>query len=188
MALLPNLGRSILDGMDVEAVTGELQEMSRAAKARVAEPEAQPSPEPSTSSSSPSAQARSDVDARSDSISVVSYPGKDETTGSSDLGASTSSWVDQMSSDQVSHSSPEASSSASSHEQPQDSSPESNAPTDLSESFISNSSVSFGDIAVRNFVLFPHGPVLIEYNRLVRFQPRHRRRLSREVKQSYGRK
>lgn len=151
MALLPTLGRKILDGMDVEAVTSELQAMSKAAKAQAAVLELQTPSAPSDSSASSSVQGPSgSEDARSDNGSVSVISAQDD-TAASDLGTSTVSWVENMSvSDQASQQShsPEAS-STSSRELPQESSPESNIGTDLSESFISSSSVSYGDVMVR---------------------------------------
>ena len=150
MALLPNLGRSVLEGMNVEAVTSELQEMTKNAKAS-SSAASQNAPAPVAPSPEPSLPPSSDSDVRSDndSISVVSHSGQEEGTSVSDLGASTTSWVENMSSDQGSLHSHSPQTSSSSNQEPSHSSPpEFHVPTDLSESFISSSSVSYGDITV----------------------------------------
>lgn len=148
MALLPSLSRNILEGMDVEALTQELQQLSKASKARL---ELQMPVAPSETEPSPSGEVphSADTDARSDngSVSVVSYPSPEDAAAASDLSASSTSWVDQFSSQRSEHST-----DASSSEPPepaQNNSPESNVGTDLSGSFITESSaVSYGDVAV----------------------------------------
>lgn len=145
MKLLPTLNEQILNGMNVEAITSELQEMVRRKKAaeEAATIEQEASPEPSISSTSPA-----DTRSESGSVSVISS-GQDDVTTTSELGASMSSWVDNMSTGQASQSH-EPSTSTSAHDTQRNSSPESsNVGTDLSESFISTSSVSYGDVAVR---------------------------------------
>lgn len=150
MALLPTLAAHVLEGMDVESVTQELQSHSRTARAQ-AEPdtptatsgfsviESQPEPQPPPSTS----DARSD----SGSVSVISYPGREDGDPVPDLSTSSAILVEQPSI-HPSHSSPETSSS-SVHSQSLTGSPKSNLGTELSDSFITNSSaVSYGDVAV----------------------------------------
>lgn len=152
MKMLPNLGRNVMEGMDIETLTAELQELTQASK-RAKELQALPAPKPPSPTPSVQGTPGSDSDVRSEngSVSVVSYPGQDDGATSSDLEASTTSWVENMSSDQGSQHlhSPEPSSSGNEPELSQDSLPGSNTPTDLSESIISSSSVSYGDVAVR---------------------------------------
>lgn len=87
MALLPTIGEHIIEGMDVEGLTNELQEKTRASKllqnSRPISPESQPR-----------SQTPADTDARSDMESsiVSSVPGVSTT-----LGDSTQSWVDGFS-------------------------------------------------------------------------------------------
>jgi peroxin-3 len=87
MALLPTIGEHIIEGMDVEGLTNELQEKSRASKlvrnSRPVSPESQP---PKLS--------LTDADTRSDmESSVISSTPEVGTT----LGDSTQSWVDGFS-------------------------------------------------------------------------------------------
>lgn len=87
MALLPAIGEHIIDGMDVEGLTSELQEKSRASKlvrnSRPVSPESQPPK-----------YAPADTDARSDvGSSIISSVLEVGTT----LGDSTRSWVDGFS-------------------------------------------------------------------------------------------
>ncbi|GJE93441.1 peroxin-3 domain-containing protein [Phanerochaete sordida] len=141
MTMLPTLHEQILEGMDVEAITAELQEMVRrkhAVEAVEAAPAEQASPELSTSSTSP-------TDARSEngSVSVISSVQDDASTASG-LGASTTSWVDNMSTGQASHAHDPSGSGSQRNSSPESS----HIGTDMSESFISNSSVSYGDVAI----------------------------------------
>jgi peroxin-3 len=87
MALLPTIGEHIIEGMDVEGLTNELQEKSRASKlvrnSRPMSPESQPAlPTPADT------EARSDMDS-----SIISSIQEVGTT----LGDSTQSWVDGFS-------------------------------------------------------------------------------------------
>lgn len=98
MALLPTLGTHILEGMDVEGVTEELQSQSKASKARIEYQVPPPPSEYSVASSVEIVQSR-EQDGRSEngSVSVVSSTGVEE-INTSDLGSSSLSWVDQSSS------------------------------------------------------------------------------------------
>ena len=87
MALLPTIGEHIIEGMDVEGLTNDLQEKSRASRlvrnSRPESPESQP-PKPTPA----------DTDARSDmESSIISSAPEVGTT----LGDSTQSWVDGFS-------------------------------------------------------------------------------------------
>ena len=87
MALLPTIGEHIIEGMDVEGLTNELQERTKASKlvqnSRPMSPESQPPP-----------QTPADTDTRSDmGSSIVSSVPDVGTT----LGDSTQSWVDGFS-------------------------------------------------------------------------------------------
>ncbi|OSD01028.1 hypothetical protein PYCCODRAFT_1436810 [Trametes coccinea BRFM310] len=134
MALLPTLGAHILRDMDVEGVTQELQSYSRASKDRL---EVQHSTAPSESSASFGAERGPDTDMRSDngSVSVISSNEGVPT----ELSASSTSWVDQVSSVQSSQFSqvfPEANAGTTS------TSPKSSVGADLSDSMITTSSMS----------------------------------------------
>ena len=87
MALLPTIGEHIIEGMDVEGLTNDLQEKSRASKhvrnSRPISPESQPP------GSTPA-----DTDARSDMGSSIISSAPDVGTT---LGNSTQSWVDGFS-------------------------------------------------------------------------------------------
>ena len=87
MALLPTIGEHIIEGMDVEGLTNDLQEKSRASRlVRNSRPE---SPESQLPKSIPA-----DTDARSDmESSIISSAPEVGTT----LGDSTQSWVDGLS-------------------------------------------------------------------------------------------
>lgn len=87
MALLPTIGEHIIEGMDVEGLTNDLQEKSRASRlVRNSRPE---SPESQLPKSIPA-----DTDARSDmESSIISSVPEVGTT----LGDSTQSWVDGLS-------------------------------------------------------------------------------------------
>ena len=87
MALLPTIGEHIIEGMDVEGLTNDLQEKSRASRltrnSRPVSPESQPP-----------RYTPVDVDARSDmESSIISSVPEVGTT----LGNSTQSWVDGFS-------------------------------------------------------------------------------------------
>lgn len=86
MSLLPTIGEHIIEGMDVEGLTNDLQEKSRASKlvrnSRPTSPESQPPQHTPTDT-----YARSDVESSIISIQEVG------TT----LGDSTQSWVDRFS-------------------------------------------------------------------------------------------
>ncbi|KII91963.1 hypothetical protein PLICRDRAFT_173744 [Plicaturopsis crispa FD-325 SS-3] len=99
MALMPTIGEQILKEMDVEGVTNELQSKSKASKAASAlrSRSISPSPiAPSQSSLASSAELLHEGDARSDagSTSVSSHSGAND---SSNLGESSTSWVDNFS-------------------------------------------------------------------------------------------
>lgn len=87
MALLPTVGEHIIEGMDVEGLTNDLQEKSRAS--RLAR-----NSRPITPESQPPKHAPTDTDARSDmgSSTISSVPEVGTT-----LGDSTQSWVDGFS-------------------------------------------------------------------------------------------
>lgn len=155
MALLPTIGAQIIEGMNVEEITEQLQSQSRAAKRA----ELQFPPAPSDSSASSGAEIQVPVeDAKSDngSVSVVSAPSQNGGASTSDLNASMTnsslSWVDQFSQSTSAHSPQpphEHSSQASGSEPSQQShSPKSNLGNDLSDSMITSSSVSYGDVPV----------------------------------------
>jgi peroxin-3 len=87
MALLPTIGEHIIEGMDVEGLTNELQEKSRASKlARNSRPM---SPESRLPQHTPA-----DTDAGSDMGSSIISSAPDVGTT---LGDSTQSWVDEFS-------------------------------------------------------------------------------------------
>lgn len=105
MALLPTLGTHILDGMDVEGVTQELQSQSKASKARIEYQLPPPPSEYSVASSVEIVQHQEhDVRSENGSVSVVSSTGIEE-INTSDLASSSLSWADQSSS-QISTESP----------------------------------------------------------------------------------
>ncbi|KDQ56756.1 hypothetical protein JAAARDRAFT_36244 [Jaapia argillacea MUCL 33604] len=102
MALIPTLGKHILEEMDVERLTLELQERSRASKTQL-RPVPTPSEESSLASSVDSIalqQQQDDTRSVSDigSASVVSNPGNDDNglSGPSHLEQSSQSWVEQF--------------------------------------------------------------------------------------------
>ena len=154
MALLPTIGARIFEGMNVEEITEQLQAQSRASKAK-AELQIPPAPSDTGGSSAADIHVQAE-DTKSDngSVSVVSAPSQAST---SDLNASMSnssmSWVDQFSQSTSAHSpqpSHEQPSEASGSEpRPQSHSPKSNIGTELSDSIITSSSQSYGDVAVR---------------------------------------
>lgn len=152
MALLPTLGAHIIEGMDVEGVTRELQSQSRISKPH--QPELQITHALESSASSSAGSHLHPEDARSDngSVSVISFSGQDDAASTSEMAASSTtstSWVDARSSpSQTSrslHHSPEASGSNAAHHSD---SPQSNVGAELSDSMISGSSISYGDVAV----------------------------------------
>lgn len=150
MALLPTLAAHIFEGMDVEGVTRELQLQTRVSRAQTAIQTPVLSSETSSVEIQPSPSIN-DAQSENGSVSVISYPGPEDTVSSPALAASSQSWVEHMSVPSASHSSPEASSSSgyelSGHSYA--SSPKSNIGTDLSDSFITNSSaISYGDVMV----------------------------------------
>lgn len=131
MALLPSLGKHIIEGMDVEGVTYELQSFTKASKSQL-----QPQlPAPSSQSSIELARSH-DVRSENGSISVISSI--QEGGGTSDLTASSTSWMDQLSmqSSQLSRHYLSNGSDLS----PNPDSPKSNIGTDLSDSITTTSS------------------------------------------------
>lgn len=89
MALIPTLAEQILEEMDVESLTNELQSLSRASRPQSLIRHAGSQPESEVGSSS-------DVHSDAGSASVSSYSGFDGEL-SSNMAASTSSWVDRFS-------------------------------------------------------------------------------------------
>ncbi|KAI0672191.1 Peroxin-3 [Trametes maxima] len=137
MALLPTLGAHILQDMDVEGVTQELQSFSRAPKERL-ELQHPTAPSESSVTSSVDNPRGLDADMRSDngSVSVISSNDGAPT----ELSASSSSWVDQVSSlqsSQVSQAPPEPAGDGTTS-----TSPRSSVGVDLSDSMITSSSMS----------------------------------------------
>ena len=94
MAHMPNLAHNVLTDMDVEALTAELQHLSKTSRARaVPAPELQPPTHaPSEASTASSADLITDSDVKSDngSMSVVSLPAPEDTSTMAD---SQMSWV-----------------------------------------------------------------------------------------------
>lgn len=90
MALIPTLAEQILEEMDVESLTNELQSLSRMSRpqSRFQRPE---------SHSESEASSTSDMRSDAGSVSLSSYSGIDGET-SSNMVASTDSWVDRFSS------------------------------------------------------------------------------------------
>ncbi|KAI0342474.1 hypothetical protein BDW22DRAFT_1407561 [Trametopsis cervina] len=154
MALLPTLGARIIEGMDVEGVTEQLQSQTKALKAKE-ELEFPPPPSESSASSSGDAAAQSDdIKSDSGSMSIV----VDNTDMNASMSTSTMSWVDQFS--QSSGQSPQAThqhspETTASEPRPQPDSPNTHQETDLSDSIVTNSSVSYGDSAVRELLCGP---------------------------------
>ncbi|KAG1778302.1 Peroxin-3 [Suillus placidus] len=89
MALVPTLAEQILEEMDVESLTNELQSLSRTSRprSRFRQPE---------SHSESEVGSASDVHSDAGSASLLSYSGIDGET-SSNMAASTGSWVDRFS-------------------------------------------------------------------------------------------
>ncbi|KAL1948096.1 hypothetical protein VTO73DRAFT_12171 [Trametes versicolor] len=135
MALLPALGAHILQDMDVEGVTQELQSFSKAPKERIEPPHAAP-PSESSITSSVDNHRSPDADMRSENGSVSVISSNDGVA--TDLSTSAGSWVDQftMPSAQVSHLSESTGDGAASP------SPKSSIGAELSDSIITTSSMS----------------------------------------------
>ncbi|KAI0357695.1 hypothetical protein OH77DRAFT_1421788 [Trametes cingulata] len=134
MALLPTLGAHVLQEMDVEGVTQELQSFSKVPKDKT---EHQHPAAPSESSVTSSVDNhRPDTDMRSDNGSVSVISSNDGVP--TELSASSASWVDQFSmpSSQA-HLSPEPSGGGTTS-----TSPRSSVGADLSDSIITTSSMS----------------------------------------------
>ncbi|KAI0049914.1 hypothetical protein FA95DRAFT_1488242 [Auriscalpium vulgare] len=121
MARLPMLGTHVLQGMDIESLTAELQ--SRSKSQRLSHPTPAPSqealqppnpaptsPEPSSMESSIEILRNSDSVSENGSISVLSYSVQDESSDSR-LAESRTSWVDSFSNSTHSQQTSEASSS-----------------------------------------------------------------------------
>ncbi|KAI0634392.1 Peroxin-3 [Trametes polyzona] len=136
MALLPTLGAHILEGMDVEGVTQELQSFSKSPRERLEPPHAAAPSESSVASSGDNPRSP-DADMRSDngSISVISS-NDGVSTG---MSASATSWVDQFSmpSSQASETLAEPAERGTS-----ETSPKSSVGADLSDSILTTSSMS----------------------------------------------
>ena len=131
MALLPTLGAHILQDMDVEGVTQELQSYSKASKERL---ETQAPSAPSETSSVDHSRAQ-DTDMGSDNGSVSVISSNDGAT--TDLSASSASWVSSMQSSQVSQASLEPAGNNTTS-----TSPKSSEGADLSDSILTTSSMS----------------------------------------------
>lgn len=188
MALLPALSKHILQGMDVESVTQELQSYSRALKPRL---DHRPPPIPSQSSLTSSTEnpPGADPETRSDngSVSVISSVDGVQT----DMSASSASWVDQFSSlgsSQVSAVSP----SSGANGEPSGSSPSSLTGADLTESILTTSSMSSSSAApgtsnqVCHSAPFIHIPLTHVKQRLQRMLIMICSVHPQEVKLSYG--
>lgn len=137
MALLPSLGQHILDGMDVEGVTQELQSYSRSS-GRPTEHH------PQSEGGMPSSlELRSDNghDARSEvsSLSMVSGP---EYPSSSQMAGSSHSWVDQFSAGQSSTEHSQAPSTTDSDSHHDEDSPKHNHGPELSDSIVTSTDSS----------------------------------------------
>ena len=104
MALLPTLGRHILEGMDVEGVTCELQSYSRSAKAPSQVPPAPAAPSESSLSSSVElvSQPQHPDHSGNSSFSMLQSVKENGVETPTDLSTSSASWVDQLSSVQLS--------------------------------------------------------------------------------------
>ncbi|KAG2139109.1 Peroxin-3-domain-containing protein [Suillus bovinus] len=90
MALIPTLAEQILEEMDVESLTNELQSLSRTSRPR-------PRFQHPESHSESEVSLASDMHSDAGSMSLSSYSGIDGET-SSNMAASTDSWVDRLSS------------------------------------------------------------------------------------------
>jgi len=103
MALLPTLGRHILEGMDVEGVTGELQSYSKSAKSSSESPSAVPASESSLTNSMELVSKPHHPDhSENSSFSMLQSVEENGVATPTDLSASSASWVDQFSSMQSS--------------------------------------------------------------------------------------
>ncbi|KAI0772971.1 Peroxin-3 [Trametes elegans] len=138
MALLPTLGAHILQEMDVEGVTQELQSVSRPPRERVEELQHPTAPSESSPASSSDHPHSPDADIRSDngSISVISSNEGVPT----EMSASSASWADQVSSLQSSQIS--AVPSDNGGVGTTSTSPKSSVGAELSDSVITSSSLS----------------------------------------------
>lgn len=136
MALLPSLGQHILEGMDVEGVTQELQSYSKSSQRTYDQP-------PSESSMTSSLELRSDNghDARSEisSMSMISGP---EDASSSHMAGSSHSWVDPFQAGQSSGEHSQAASTTGSDSHRNGDSPRSNKGAELSDSIITSTDSS----------------------------------------------
>ncbi|CCL99374.1 uncharacterized protein FIBRA_01392 [Fibroporia radiculosa] len=95
MALLPTLSRHILEGMDVEGVTNELQAFSKASKTPNGQAESQPSAPPSHASIIPSIELSSpSQDGHMENGSVSFISSVQDNDASPTMSASTTSWTD----------------------------------------------------------------------------------------------
>lgn len=104
MALLPTLGRHILEGMDVEGVTRELQSYSKSAKASLSESQTLVAASESSLASSVELVSHSPHPDRSEnsSFSMLQSVQENGVPTPTDLSTSSASWVDQFSSMQSS--------------------------------------------------------------------------------------
>ncbi|TCD60706.1 peroxin [Steccherinum ochraceum] len=136
MALLPSLGQHILDGMDVEGVTQELQSYSRSSGRPT---EHQPHSDGSMSSSL-ELQSDSGHDARSEvsSMSMISRP----EDSSSQMAGSSHSWVDQFSAGRSSAEHSQTASTADSDSHQDGDSPKPNHGPELSDSIVTSTDSS----------------------------------------------
>ncbi|KZT08080.1 uncharacterized protein LAESUDRAFT_724066 [Laetiporus sulphureus 93-53] len=141
MALLPTLGKYILEGMDVEGVTYELQSYSKATRPHI---ELQPPAPPSESSLASSMELllKPAHDDRSENGSLSVISSAHENGSPSEL-SSSSSWIDH--SLQVSQASAELVSPISNSRSSK--SPDSRQEADLSESMVSSSTTSGSSVA-----------------------------------------
>ncbi|KAI0332155.1 hypothetical protein GY45DRAFT_1344771 [Cubamyces sp. BRFM 1775] len=138
MALLPTLGAHILQDMDVEGVTQELQSYSRASRERL---ELQPPSSAPSETSSTGHSRGQDTDIRSDNGSVSVISSADGAT--TELSASSTSWVDSMQSSQVSQVPPDATGNDTTS-----TSPKSSIGAELSDSILTTSSMSSSAVPV----------------------------------------
>lgn len=104
MALLPTLGRHILEDMDVEGVTCELQSYSKSAKVPPPAPQTPAAASESSLSSSVELVPQSQHPSRSENstFSMLQSVQENGAPTPTDLSASSASWVDQFSSMQSS--------------------------------------------------------------------------------------
>ncbi|CAL1710069.1 unnamed protein product [Somion occarium] len=148
MALLPTLGGLILDGMDVEENVA-LPQLPRAA---------------------PQDGQEHDTRSENGSVSVISAPGQEDSATSSELAASSNSWVDQFSSVASSQGlNNQTPSSADSNARSE--SPKSNVGSNLSDSIMTDSSA----VSYDNALVQPTGQPTLQV-------PKTKAELWREVK------